>query len=291
VGLVLPVVVIALASVVVRVVGTRAVARPVTPSSPELQAIARTTGRSRLAGIAVGVVVGVVAAYQGGLGRGLLLAAPLFALCVLAGVLVGELRVGAPGGPVRQAALEVRRIRDYLPRALGSAVFAAGALLAVLLVLTTAAGSADDMGRAGRELVRRCSAVMTAGSGAWPGSYYALPLAVVVLCGLLAAGVVLTRVVRRPRQNDDLAVDEALRRSAAGSVTAAVGLLIAVPLAGVSVVAGAALVGIACHPASWTIAAIGLAVSAVASLALAGACVSTLTARGRRDAVAVPADR
>lgn len=262
---------------------SRATSGPVALRSPELTALARTTTRSRLTGVTVGLVVGLAAAYQGGLGRGLLLAAPLFALCVLGGVLAGELLVTAPDGPVRQAALEVRRMRDYVPRALGGAVLAAGALLAVLLVLTTAAGSPDDMGRAGRDLVRRCSAVMTAGAGPWPGSYYAFPLAVVVLCGLLAAGAVLTRVVRRPRQGDDVAVDQALRRSAARSVTAAVGLLVAVPLAGVSVVAGSALVGVSCHPAWWTVAAIALAAVAVASLALAGACASALTARGWQD--------
>jgi hypothetical protein len=257
-----------------------------------LRAIARTTGRARLAGVAVGVVVGVVAAYQGGLGRGLLLAAPLFALCVLAGVLVGELQVGTPGGPVRQAPLEVRRMSDYLPRALSSTVVAAGAFLAVLLVLTTAAGSPDDMGRAGRDLFRRCSAVQAEGAGPWPGSYYALPLAIVVLCGLVAAGGVLTRVVRRPRHSDDLAVDEGLRRSAARAVTAAVGLLVAVPLAGVSVVGGAALTHISCRPTWWTVAAIGLAAVAIASLALAGVCASALTARDWRDArTAAPSER
>jgi hypothetical protein len=293
VGLVLPVFVLVVVVVVARLVaGGRAPAQLVAPTSPELQAIARMTSRSRLGGVAVGAVVGVIAAYQGALGRGLLLAAPLCALCVLAGVLVGEIRVSAPGGPVRQAALEVRRVRDYLPRALGSAVLASGTLLAVLLTLTTAAGSPDDMGRAGRSLERRCSAVLGAGAGPWPGSYYTFPLAVVLLAGLLAAGAVLTRVVRRPRQSDDLAVDEALRRSAATAVTAAVGLLVAVPLAGVSVVAGAALVGISCHPAWWTAAAIGLAAVAVASLALAGVCASTLTARGWREArTAVPVDR
>jgi hypothetical protein len=292
-GLVLPVVVVALIVVVVRLVaGARSVGRPVLPFSPELEGTARTTRRARLAGVAVGFLVGLVAAYQGGLGRGLLLAAPLFALCVLAGVLVGELMVRAPGGPVRRAALDVRRIRDYVPRALGSAVLGAGTLLALLLVLTTAAGSPDDMGRAGRDLVRRCSAVMAEGAGPWPGSYYTLPLAVVVLVGLLAAGVVLTRIVRRPLQSDDRGVDEALRRSAAGAVTAAVGLLIGVPLAGVSVVAGAALAGITCRPEWWTISAIALAALAVASLALVVSCVFILTSRGPRIIrPAVPADR
>ena len=292
-GLALPVVVVALILVVVRlVVGARSAPRMVSLPSPELEATARTTGRWRLAGVAVGLVVGVLAAYQGGLGRGLLLAAPLFALCVLAGVLVGELRVSAPGGPVRRAVLDVRRRRDYVPRALGSAVLAAGALLGVVLALTTAAGSPDDMGRAGRSLERRCSALTGEGAGPWPGSYYAFPLVVVVLCGLLAAAVVLTRVVRRPLQSDDLAVDEALRRSAAGAVTAAVGLLIAVPLAGISAVAGGALGRITCRPEWWTVAAIALAALAVASLILAVWCASTLAARGVRSArPAIPADR
>jgi hypothetical protein len=211
---------------------------------------------------------------------------------VLAGVLVGELRVGAPGGPVRRGALEVRRIRDYVPRALSSAVVVAGILLAVVLASTTAAGSADDLGRAGRSLERRCSAVTAEGAGPWPGSYYALPLAVVVLCGLLAAGLVLIRVVRRPLQSEDRAIDEGLRRSAAGAVTAAVGLLIVVPLAGISTVAAAALSNITCRPESWTVAAIALAVLAVASLVLATWCASTLMARGVLDArPAVPAER
>lgn len=292
-ALALPVAVVALMLVGAGLVGrARRGDRPAAPAMPTAQAMARTTGRWRLTGTAAGIVVGLVAAAQGGLGRGLLLAAPLFALCVLAGVLVGELRVTAPGGPVRQASLEVRRVRDYLPRPLASVVAAAGFLLAGIVALTTAAGSPDDMGRAGRELVRRCSAVLTSGAGAWPGSYYALPLAVVVLIGLVAAGGVLTRVVRRPWSGDDLPVDAALRRSAAGAVTAAAGLLIAVPLAGVSVVAGSALVGIACRPEWWTVAAIGLAIVAVASVALAGWCASVLTARASgAPRPTVPADR
>jgi hypothetical protein len=86
-------------------------------------------------------------------------------------------------------------------------------------------------------------------------------------------------------------VDEALRRSAAASVTAAVGLLITVPLAGVSVVAGAALVGISCHPAWWTVTAVGLTVVAIAALALAVACASALTLGWRDVPAAIPADR
>src|SRR3712207_4896776 len=106
-----------------------------------------------------------------------------------------ELRVSAPRGPVRSAALEVRRARNYLPRRLTAAVAGTGALLAVVLTATTATGSADDLGRAGRSLVRRCSAVQGGASGPWPGSFYALPLALMVVVGLVLAAIALRRVV------------------------------------------------------------------------------------------------
>lgn len=253
-----------------------------TPAAAGLQAIARTTARWRLTGVAAGAVLGVVTAGQGGLGRGLLLAAPVFALCVLAGVLVGESRITPPRGPERSAALEVRRVRDYLPLSSARVAAAATGVLAAVAVATTVVGSPDDLGRAGRSLVRRCSAVMTSGAGAWPGSFYTLPLGMVVLCGLTAAWVVLVRLVRRPRRAEELELDDALRSSSARALTAAVGLLITVPLAGISVVAAGALTGISCRPAGWTVAAIVLAALAVASLGLAARCAAALVVPAHR---------
>ena len=181
-----------------------------------------------------------------------MLAVPLCALCVLAGVVLGELRVAAPQGPVRSATLEVRRVRDYLPRRLTATVGTATALLLVVLALTTATGSADDLGRAGRSFARRCSAVTGGATGPWPGSFYALPLGAVVVMGLVLAGFALRRVVRRPRQGEDAIVDDALRRQAAEAVVAACGLLVALPFAGVSLLTAAALHNHVCPPAgSW----------------------------------------
>src|SRR5215211_664299 len=80
------------------------------------QAVARRTAMLRWAGVTIGVIVGIIAARSGDLGMGLLMAAPLFGLCALVGVLAGELTVRPPRGPTRTAAVEVRRIRDYLPR-------------------------------------------------------------------------------------------------------------------------------------------------------------------------------
>ena len=261
---------------IVLVVVARSAEPAAAPLPPALRATARTTRRWRLAGLLAGAVVAVLSAQQGGLGRGALLAAPLGALCVLAGVLAGELRVSAPRGTVRTAALEVRRARDYVPPVLARVVAAAAGALAVVLLLTTLAGSSDDLGRAGRRLVRRCSSLVTESHGPWPGSFYALPLAVLVLLGLVASAVTLQRVVRRPRQSGDQQVDDGLRRSAAASVTAAAGLLVAVPLAGVCAFAGAGLLGIACRPAWWTAPLVALAVLAPAALALAAWCAATL---------------
>jgi len=246
------------------------------PTSAELRAVARTTRNWRLAGLVAGVVVGVVAMQQDALGRGLLLAAPLCAVCVLVGVIVGELQVTSPQGTIRSAGLEVRRIRDYLPRWLTAAVAAATGLLALVLIFTTAVGSPDDLGRAGRFLAHRCSAVASTAVGPWPGSFYALPLVAVVLPGLVLAGLALRRIVDRPRSGDDPHVDDSLRRQAAEAVVAGCGLLVAVPLGGVSFFAMHALTRIDCAPDAWAVlgGALGLLVPFL--LALAVWCLSVL---------------
>jgi hypothetical protein len=254
---------------------------------------ARTTARWRLAGLGVGIGVGIVAAQLDVLGRGLMLAVPLCALCVLVGVVIGELRITAPRGPVRSAGLEVRRIRDYLPRRLTRVVAAATVLLVLVLGMTTAAGSPDDLGRAGRTLARQCSALVGTAVGPWPGSFYTAPLATVVLAGLVLAGVALRRVVHRPRSGEDPSADDALRRQAAESVVAGVGLLVAVPLAGVSFFAAQALSNVDCAPVSWRVAAGALGLLVPALAVLAAWCIAALTSptEGRVPRSTCPAAR
>lgn len=279
-GIVVPLLVL-IGSVVAATVVSRRSARAVPgPLTDRLLTAARTTRRWRIADLAAGIVVGIAAAERGALGRGLLLAVPLCALCVLVGVVIGELRVTAPQGPVRSAGLEIRRVRDYLPRRLSAVVAGATAVLATVLALTTATGSADDLGRAGRSFVRRCSAVQTGGAGPWPGSFYALPLALVVLLGLLLAVLALHRVVRRPRQGEDPAADDGSRRQAAEAVVAACGLLVAAPLAGVSLVTAGALANHVCPPAGSSVMASALLVLVPALVGLAAWCAGILLAPG-----------
>jgi hypothetical protein len=253
------------------------------------RAVARRVAVLRWAGVTIGAIVGIIAARSGDLGMGLLMAAPLFGLCTLIGVLAGELTVRPPDGPTRTAVVEVRRIRDYLPRQLSRVVAAAGGVLLVLLTVTTAAGGPDDMGRPGRSLVRRCTSDMSASYGPWPGLFYAGRLVVVVLVGLLMAYVAVRTIVRRPRSGStsDLAVDDALRKRSARVVTGAVGVLIAIPLAGVSLTAAGGLLGSSCPPLWWTIMGWVLVALIPASLVMVRWCVAAvLTPRDRADPLA-----
>ncbi len=252
------------------------------PEAVRLREVARTTARWRTAGLLLGAALAWWVAKLDILGRGLMLTAPVLGLSVLLGVVMGELRVCAPSGSVRTAELEVRRIRDYLPRRLTPVVAAALLALAVLLAFATIVGSPDDLGRPGRALTGTCQGAgegtyaSTTSATPWPGSFYALPLAAAVVGGLLAGGVALLHVARRPRQGEDRPVDEALRANATGAVVAALGVLVGIPLAGVSAVSAAALGNVSCTPTAWHLLVPVLALLAPIALAFSGWCVAVL---------------
>ena len=255
-----------------------------------LAAVATGTRRWRAAGLGLGLVLGWLSAGAGGLGRGILLAAPLVGLGVLAGVVVGELRVPAPAGPTRSAGLEVRRITDHLPRVLSGCVATATVVLGGLMAVTTVLGSPDDLGRAGRALSRSCSPVSAETRGPWPGSFYTLPLAVLLLVGLVLAGLALHRVVRRPRPGEDPRVDDLLRSQAATAVVAGVGVLVTVPLAGIAAVASTGLLAICAPPTGWLLLGWGLAAVAPLAVVLGVWCglvlITPATTPARRTAPA-----
>lgn len=246
----------------------------------------------RAAGFAAGVAVAVVTAGAGSLGRGVMLAPALFGLALVAGVLGGELAVRPPSAGPRTATLDVRRVRDYLPRGHSVAVASAAAGLLALLGVATAAGSPDDLGRAGRSLAGACSAVLGWSTGPWPGSYYALPLAATVGVGLLAAAAVLWRVTSRPRVGGSAELwesDEALRGRSAEAVTAACGVLVAAPALGVVAVTASALQRSPCPPGWWAVATAVLGLFSVLLLGLLGWCTAVLLApAGRRSRRGTP---
>jgi hypothetical protein len=199
------------------------------------------------------LVAGAVVAWTVGLARGVLLAAPVFSLCVVLGVVLGELRTPRPAGPVRRAAVETRSVGDYLPRRLAVSVAVAGVVELVLLLWTTSVASADDLGRAGRSLSRTCGDLTTIKSP-WPGSFYSVPLGIAVALGLLVAAVGIRRVVGRPRPVDgsgELIADDHARRLSATAITGACGVLITVPLLGTAFVTIVTLATMPCDSTSW----------------------------------------
>jgi hypothetical protein len=250
--------------------------------------VARTSALGwRLGGLAVGLAAAVLVARATDLGRGPMLAGPLVALGLLAGTLVGETRRTAPPDGTRHASLRVRRVADHLPRRLTAAVGAATVALVGLMVVGVALGSPDDLGRAGRSLAIDCGNRFAQARGPWPGSFSVGPLAAVLAGGLLAAALAARAVVRRPLRGapgEDPGATELARSRSVADVVAALGVLVAVPLAGVAAVAASALHGIDCPPAGWTALlwlSLALAVGALALLAVSGAALLAPRTTGR----------
>ncbi|MEJ5946803.1 hypothetical protein WDZ17_16015 [Pseudokineococcus basanitobsidens] len=263
----------------------RAAARAPLPAAdhPLVRRAALRAGAARWTGAAVGVVAALVLASAGTLGRGPLLAPAALGLGVLAGVLVGELAVRPRRTGVRSASLETRRVRDLLPRPTAAVVAATTVFLLGLLVVTTATASPDDLGRPGRSLAGSCSAGTSFARGPWPGSYYSLPLAVAVLVGLLAAALVLRRVAARPAVGGTPELDEAdlvLRRRAGAAVTAAVGVLVSAPLAGVLAVSAGVAGGLDCPSGAWQALTVVLVAALPVSVAVLGWCAAVLLVPG-----------
>lgn len=212
---------------------------------------------------AAALLVGAVVAWllQGSLdlGRGAMLAPAILGLSVVLGVGLGEtvVRPPRPAGP-RTASLVTRRVSEYVPRGLTTVVAAGAALHVATLILTTATASADDLGRAGRQVAAQCGGTGSAASP-YPGSFYSAPLTALLVVMAMATVAALVAVVRRPRgfAPDELG-DDVLRRASTTRVLAAAGAAVAGSHAGIAFFAGTALLRMDCQrawmaPVGWTL--------------------------------------
>ena len=203
---------------------------------------------------AAALVLGGVAAWlvngRFDLGRGTMLVPAVLGLFVVAGVGLAEtvVRPQRPTGR-RTASLSSRRVADYLPRTLATAVGGIAALHLATLALTTATASTDDMGRAGRQIAAQCGSMGSA-AGPYPGGFYSSPLALLLIIIGLIAVAALTAVVSRPRgfAPDDVGDDE-LRRRSMSRVLAATGAAVAASHVGIAFFAGGALLRLDCQQA------------------------------------------
>jgi hypothetical protein len=217
------------------------------PPAPRTRAPARADYYARWCGLAAGVFAGhAVASLDDGLGVGILYSIPTFGLCAVAGVLVSGALTPPPQGAVRTAGLTPRRVRDYVPRRMTPLLLGQAAVLVILLVVAAAVASPDDMGRAGRSLTATCHGV-TQAAGPWPGLFYGLPVLASLACSTVACGWSLSRIARRPG-------DEQTRHDRALAITAAWGLLVSAPLLGTASSASGALMNLTCDGTPGTIA-------------------------------------
>jgi hypothetical protein len=170
----------------------------------------------------------------------LLLSGPLVGIALLGGVLLGELmRPGPERGPARRALLETRRIETYLPSWTRLVRWFAGAY--VVLIVVSVLNNRADVDAAGREVHYVCDNGSLLGP-VWLPTAYAIPALTLVLLGLGAAVGALHLLVRRPRPAGiDVAEDDQARSDAAAAVLAACAVLVAVPLAGLSLLAASSL--------------------------------------------------
>jgi hypothetical protein len=242
----------------------------------------------RSAGLLLGVVLALRLAFAppSWLGLGLAITAPALALCILLGVLAGELSGYTNRGPARSAILHPRSVGAYLPPVATRWTSGLTLILAGLLTATTATGSPDDQGRAGRSLTLLCGGgigeLYSSSHGPWPGLFYSAPIGGGVVLGLAAAAVVLHRIAHRPRPGAEVeGPDDVLRRRSSRMVMSAAGLLVATSLTGAAFFAGSAMVSVDCPPAWLTL--LGWLALGIAALAFVSAAVfgSVLLVPGR----------
>jgi hypothetical protein len=242
---------------------------------PGLAALRRATLRARYVGIVAGVVVFLVVAGLGRFSQGLFVAPAAAGAVMIAAVLIGQRLTYTRARTAGVAGLERRVVGDYLPIRL--AVTAAGLLLvlAVVGVWTTAVATPDDSGLA-RAFTQSCPTQAWDGQGPsdhtevhistpFPGGYYTPGMAAGIVAVVALAWVGVVATTRRPRNGADpelVRVDDALRRQTVEGIVAALGLVTAATLAGVSYAAALAVGAKACTDAyglgSWALAAVAL---------------------------------
>ncbi|MGG5260997.1 hypothetical protein [Phycicoccus avicenniae] len=223
---------VALAAFVVAMLRRRTVTVGVNEHPDVVRIAARTRGL-RVAGLLLGLVVGALLLLLGqrvdALGRLTALAPTAVGAGVLLGAVLGELTARPAVGIRRAAVVETRTVRGLLPRARTVLLLVCAALLAAALAIGAAWGAPDDQQRPGRAFTERCEQVIDGGlvstlhsQGPWPGSFYAVPLAIALGVLALLTLAALRAVVRRPRPTpESLGLDTMLRRWSAGNILTA----------------------------------------------------------------------
>jgi hypothetical protein len=180
--------------------------------------LVRRARAARLAGLAAGLLLGVLATR---LGQGQLAPATV-AVGYLFGLLAAELLVvPQPSGPLRVAALETRYVRRYIPRWSVPVLLSAG-VLAIAVPIMLAVLPTVRYGPWHPDALDAPQIILPGGALQWPAAACVPPAALAVLA-LVVGGIALRRVVLLPPVAvDQPGVDEHARRNSARAVIAAV---------------------------------------------------------------------
>jgi hypothetical protein len=180
--------------------------------------LVRRARSARLAGLAVGLILGVLAIQ---LGQELLAPASV-AIGYLFGLLTAELLwVPAPTGPLRVAAIQTRHIRGYIPRWSVPVMLSAG-VLAIAAPIVLAVLPTVRYGPWRPDALDAAQITLPGGVLQWPAAACVPPAALAVLA-LVVGGIALRRVVLLPPVAVERpGVDEHARRNSARAVLAAV---------------------------------------------------------------------
>jgi hypothetical protein len=227
---------------------------PASQSTPAPASRARVDRYARWTGLAVGVLASSRLLPLAD-GEGPLYAIPVFGLCAVAGVLLGDTLTAPRRGTVRTAGLTPRRVRDYVPPRMTWLLLGLATALVALLTVAAAVASPDDLGRAGRALTATCQG-MTHMSTPWPGLYYGIPILATLAVSTAACGWSLRRIATRPG-------DEQSRRDRTLAIVAVWGLVVSTSMFGAASTASGALMSTTCDgtlgsAANWLVWPLGL---------------------------------
>ena len=180
--------------------------------------LAHRARAARLAGLAAGLIAGVLAIW---LGQELLAPAAV-AVGYLFGLLAGELLwVPAPTGLLRVAALQTRYVRRYIPRWSVPVLFSAG-VLAIAVPIVLAVLPRVRYGPYHPDALDAPQIILPGGALQWRAAACVPPAALAVLA-LVVGGIALRRVVLLPPVAvEQPGLDEGARRNSAHAVIAAV---------------------------------------------------------------------
>ncbi|MFD3883134.1 hypothetical protein [Streptomyces microflavus] len=241
-----------------------------------MPAVARTGGTWRAgldasvrwAGAAAGLAVNALFTFSAEPDVNLLYGFPVFGLCVMAGLFAADTIAREETRWLRAADVAPRRIWDYAPRLLTTALAAQAVALLALLLIAIAMASADAEGRPRRALSITCPAG-TYLLSPWPGPHYVWPVLGGLALGTGACALLLRRITAYSGDDDQ-------RRISARATVGAWGVLVSAPLFAVSATMGLGALSVPCGGATNSLAISGLALGVLIAAMTAGHCLCVL---------------